>query len=57
MDGATFVNQPVGAMTLFPNNNTPRDKATYTFTVDAPTMSGTSNYSPGRRASPIRPAS
>ena len=22
-DGATFVNQPVGSMTLFPNNNTP----------------------------------
>ena len=37
-DGATFLNQPVGAMTLFPNNNTPRDKATYTFTIDAPTM-------------------
>ena len=43
-DGATFVNQPVGSMTLFPNNNTPRDKATYTFTVDAPTMLKTSNY-------------
>ena len=38
-DGATFLNQPVGAMTLFPNNNTPRDKATYTFTIDAPTLS------------------
>ena len=35
-DGATFLNQPVGSMTLFPNNNTPRDKATYTFTIDAP---------------------
>ena len=31
-------------MTLFPNNNTPRDKATYTFTIDAPTMLATSNY-------------
>ena len=43
-DGATFVNQPVGSMTLFPNNNTPRDKATYTFTIDAPTMLKTSNF-------------
>ena len=31
-------------MTLFPNNNTPRDKATYTFTIDVPTMLKTSNY-------------
>ncbi len=46
-DGATFVNQPVGSMTLFPNNNTPRDKATYTFTVDVPTMLSTSNFSQG----------
>jgi uncharacterized repeat protein (TIGR01451 family) len=45
VDGASFVNQPIGAMTLFPNNNTPRDKATYTWTVDAPTTSGTSAYS------------
>jgi len=43
-DGATFVNQPVGSMTLFPNNNTPRDKATYTFTIDVPTMLKTSGY-------------
>jgi hypothetical protein len=43
-DGATFLNQPVGSMTLFPNNNTPRDKATYTWTVDAPTMLRTSNF-------------
>ena len=42
-DGATFLNQPVGAMTLFPNNNTPRDKATYTFTVDVPSTLRTSN--------------
>jgi len=41
-DGATFVNQPVGAMTAFPNNNTPSDKATYTITVDAPSKLGTS---------------
>ena len=44
VDGATFVNQPVGSMTLFPNNNTPRDKATYTFTTDAPTTLRTSNF-------------
>ncbi|MBZ5737546.1 M1 family aminopeptidase [Nocardioides mangrovi] len=43
-DGATFVNQPVGSMTLYPNNNTPRDKATYTFTVDVPSKLSTSNY-------------
>jgi hypothetical protein len=46
-DGATFLNQPVGSMTLFPNNNTPRDKATFTFTVDAPTMLTTSNLGAG----------
>ncbi|GAA4696173.1 M1 family aminopeptidase [Nocardioides conyzicola] len=43
-DGATFVNQPVGSMTLFPNNNTPRDKATYTVSVDVPSTLKTSNY-------------
>ena len=37
-------------MTLFPHNNTPRDKATYTLTLDAPTK-----LAP--RASPGRPAS
>ncbi|WP_137292451.1 M1 family metallopeptidase [Nocardioides dongxiaopingii] len=36
-DGATFVNQPIGSMTGFPNNNTPADKATYTIDVDIPT--------------------
>ena len=35
-DGATFLNQPTGSMTGFPNNNTPKDKATYTFTVTVP---------------------
>lgn len=43
VDGGTFVNQPVGAMTLFPVNNTPRDKATWKFTFNAPTKLGTSN--------------
>lgn len=36
-DGATFLNQPVGAMTGFPSNNTPADKATYTLALDVPT--------------------
>ena len=35
-DGATFMNQPIGSMTGFPNNNNPQDKATYKFTVDGP---------------------
>ncbi|WP_299056495.1 M1 family metallopeptidase [uncultured Nocardioides sp.] len=35
-DGATFLNQPIGSMTGFPNNNTPADKATYTIDVDVP---------------------
>jgi hypothetical protein len=49
-DGATFLNQPVGSMTVFPNNNTPRDKATYSISVDAPTKLGTSSASnPGLR--------
>lgn len=35
-DGAIFMGQPVGSMAAYPNNNTPGDKATYTFTIDAP---------------------
>jgi hypothetical protein len=35
-DGATFMNQPIGSMTGFPNNNTPNDKATYSISVDVP---------------------
>ncbi|GAA1915028.1 hypothetical protein GCM10009737_15520 [Nocardioides lentus] len=35
-DGATFLNQPIGSMTGYPNNNTPSDKATYTIDVDIP---------------------
>ena len=46
-DGATFLNQPVGSMTLFPNNNTPRDKATYTFTIDAPIHADQLNLATG----------
>jgi aminopeptidase N len=36
-DGATTLNEPVGAMTWYPNNNTPRDKATYRFAITVPT--------------------
>ncbi|GAA1915019.1 M1 family metallopeptidase [Nocardioides lentus] len=35
-DGAVFVNQPIGAMTAYPHNNTPADKATYAIDVDVP---------------------
>jgi uncharacterized repeat protein (TIGR01451 family) len=37
-DGAMLLGQPIGMMTAFPHNNTPSDKATYTITVDAPTV-------------------
>jgi len=36
-DGATALNEPVGAMTWYPNNNTPRDKATSDLRVTVPT--------------------
>jgi aminopeptidase N len=39
-DGATVVNEPVGAMTLFPNNNTVKDKATFDVTLDVPASIG-----------------
>jgi aminopeptidase N len=35
-DGATALGEPIGAMTWLPSNNTPGDKATYTFRVTAP---------------------
>jgi aminopeptidase N len=35
-DGATVLSEPLGAMTWFPNNNTPRDKATYRVEVTVP---------------------
>ena len=35
-DGSVSVNEPVGAMTWFPVNNTPRDKATYRVAVTVP---------------------
>jgi aminopeptidase N len=35
-DGATVLAEPVGAMTWFPNNNTPRDKATFDMKITVP---------------------
>jgi aminopeptidase N len=35
-DGATVLSEPVGAMTWFPNNNTPRDKATFDMNITVP---------------------
>jgi aminopeptidase N len=34
--GAFVVNEPAGAMSFYPNNNTPADKATYDFHLTAP---------------------
>jgi hypothetical protein len=38
-DGAFVVNEPVGAMSWFPNNNIPSDKARYDITVTVPATS------------------
>ncbi len=35
-DGAVMLNQPFGAATVYPVNDHPTDKATYTFTLSAP---------------------
>ncbi|XVQ12577.1 M1 family metallopeptidase [Spirillospora sp. CA-255316] len=35
-DGAVMLNQPIGAATVYPVNDTPNDKATYSFTLAAP---------------------
>jgi aminopeptidase N len=35
-DGAFVVNEPVGAMSWFPNNNVPADKATYDLRITVP---------------------
>ncbi|WP_433229994.1 M1 family metallopeptidase [Actinomadura formosensis] len=35
-DGAVMLNQPFGAATVYPVNDHPTDKATYTFTLTAP---------------------
>ncbi|WP_181158460.1 M1 family aminopeptidase [Leucobacter massiliensis] len=42
-DGAILLGQPVGMMAGFPHNNTPADKATYTFTVDIPSQLSAAN--------------
>ncbi|MDQ1205939.1 M1 family aminopeptidase [Microbacterium sp. SORGH_AS_0862] len=39
-DGVTALGQPIGAMTWFPQNNAPADKATYDISVTAPTAAG-----------------
>ncbi|MEV8267145.1 M1 family metallopeptidase [Microbacterium sp. NPDC076911] len=50
-DGATMLGQPIGAMTGYPHNNTPADKATYTFTLDIPTILDTvAGTAPGTAA-------
>ena len=35
-DGAIAINEPIGAMTWLPSNNTPGDKARFTFRLSAP---------------------
>ncbi|MFI6598713.1 M1 family metallopeptidase [Nonomuraea sp. NPDC050536] len=35
-DGGLMLNQPIGAATVYPVNDSPQDKATYTFTITAP---------------------
>ncbi|GAB3689266.1 M1 family metallopeptidase [Actinocorallia lasiicapitis] len=35
-DGAVALNQPIGAATFFPVNDTPLDKATYSYTITTP---------------------
>jgi aminopeptidase N len=43
-DGATAVNEPLGAMTWFPVNNHPSDKATYRVSITVPNgLTGVSN--------------
>jgi hypothetical protein len=47
-DGATMLGQPVGNMTGYPHNNTPADKATYTFAIDIPTtLNNVAGTAPG----------
>ncbi len=47
-DGATMLGQPIGNMTGYPHNNTPADKATYTFTIDIPTtLNNVAGTAPG----------
>jgi aminopeptidase N len=39
--GSFVVNEPMGAMSFYPNNNHPRDKATYDFHITAPSTHST----------------
>ncbi len=44
VDGAIALGEPVGTMTWIPSNNTPADKARYTFRIDVPsTVQATAN--------------
>jgi aminopeptidase N len=48
-DGAVALNQPIGAATYYPVNDTPTDKATYTQTVTVPRgLTVLANGEPGR---------
>ena len=48
-DGAVALNQPIGAATYFPVNDTPTDKATYTQTITVPRgLTVLANGEPGR---------
>lgn len=50
-DGVTMMGQPIGNMTGYPHNNTPADKATYTFTLDIPTtLNNVAGTAPGAGA-------
>ncbi|MRG60171.1 hypothetical protein GE115_09865 [Agromyces sp. CFH 90414] len=50
-DGAIMLGQPIGSMAGYPHNNTPADKATYTFTLDIPTvLNDVSGTAPGAGA-------
>ncbi|MWB97773.1 M1 family metallopeptidase [Agromyces seonyuensis] len=50
-DGATMLGQPIGNMTGYPHNNTPSDKATYTFGIDIPTtLNNVAGNAPGAGA-------
>ncbi|WP_052492346.1 M1 family aminopeptidase [Leucobacter komagatae] len=50
-DGAILLGQPVGMMAGFPHNNTPGDKATYTFAIDIPsTLADADGSNPGPAA-------
>lgn len=48
-DGAVALNQPIGAATYYPVNDTPKDKATYTQTITVPSgLTVLANGEPGR---------